>query len=265
MTPASVSAGADKGIDREFLAEFFRSRAIDEFAAVPSSVIKAPAGRRPADLFPPCRTVIIFGRVMGDDLFYGSVEETAPRIADFKQDLLRISDELVRDLEERGSAAAAVSSLVVRDGNLKGSLSLKHCARDAGLGEIGDNCLLLSPKSGIRLGLGGVLTDREFPDGVVPGDPVRLCTHCGACMKACPEHALRNGSIDAFRCRNIAGAMPGSFLSLFERLMGVQALEPALTAVANRIATRQKARCSACLIACPFFKKSGGNNVPGGR
>ena len=241
-------------VDPESLARFFLSHAVDEFAVVPTSVIAAPLGRRPADLFPASRTMILFGKVMGDDLFIGSVDTTAPRIAAFKGELARIADELVRVLETSGYGAVSVTSVMVQDGKLKGGLSLKHCAQDAGLGEIGDNGLLISPRFGIRLGLGAVLTDREIPAVVPHGDPKNLCTHCGLCIKACPVNALGSGGIDSFRCRNIAGALPGPFIALFERLMGIQALEPVLSRIANRVATTSAARCSECLTACPFFR-----------
>jgi len=243
--------------DQESLAQFFHAQAIDEFAVVSPLAISAPHGRRPVDLFPACRTVILFGKVMGDDLFYGSVPETAPRITAFKQELARVSDELVSVLKKSGSAAVAVKSVMVKDGKLKGSLSLKHCARDAGLGEIGDNGLLLSPRSGIRLGLGAVLTNHEIPAVTARGDPVQLCTHCGLCVRACPTNALDNGGMDTFRCLNISGSLPAPVVSLFVRLMGTKPLEPLLTTVANRVAARSAARCSACLMACPYFKKYG--------
>lgn len=51
---------------------------------------------------------------------------------------------------------------------------------------------------------------------------------------------------------------PRPLASLFERLMGTKMLQPLLTTVANRVATRSKARCSECLIACPYFRKYGG-------
>lgn len=255
-------SGTVAAIDQGSLAEFFQAQAVDEFAVVPSSAMTAPPGRRPVDLFAPGRTLILFGKVMGDDLFYGSVAETAPRIAAFKADLAWIAGELVCELQESGAAAVAVTSVMVQDGKLKGGLSLKHCARDAGLGEIGDNGLLLSPRYGVRLGLGAVLTDLPIPAAAPSGDPVRLCTHCGLCRKACPVNALTGDGIDSFRCLNIAGALPGPLASLFERLMGVGALEPVLTKVANRVAARSAARCSACLIACPLFKKYGGKQGP---
>ncbi|MEN6395427.1 MAG: 4Fe-4S binding protein [Methanoregula sp.] len=252
-------SGADPvTFDHDSLAQFFRAHSIDEFAVVSPHAIPAPPGWRPFDLFPACRTMILFGKVMGDDLFLGSIPETAPRNTAFKQELARVSGELVSMFKGSGSDAVAVNSLVVRDGKLKGSLSLKHCARDAGLGDIGDNGLFLSPKFGIRLGLGAVLTDKEIPPTPARGDPVQLCTHCGLCIGACPANAFDGGSLDSFRCRNITGAIPAPFVSFFERLMGTKSLESLLTIIANRVASRNTTRCSSCLMACPFFKNYGG-------
>lgn len=253
-----MSPEAARTIDKATLEQFFHAHAIDEFAIIPPQALQAPPGRRPSDIFPACRTMILFGRVMGDDLFIGDVSRTAPKTTAFKQELAGVSRELAGMLTKSGSQAVAVNTLVVKDGKLKGSLSLKHCARDAGLGEIGDNGLLLSPKFGIRLGLGAVLTDQEISPTPPGGDPVSLCTHCGLCTGACPTNAFEGGSLDSFRCKNITGAIPGPFAVLFERLMGTKAMEPLLTSVANRVASRNTVRCSACLMACPFFTKYAG-------
>lgn len=250
MTRPAVST-----VDHESLSRFFNAQAIDEFAAVPSSAIAAPPGRRPDDLFPGAKTVILFGKVMGDDLFTGPVAETAPRISAFRQELARVSNELAGMLTRSGSAAVPVTSVLVQDGKIRGGLSLKHCARDAGLGEIGDNGLFLSPRYGARLGLCAVLTNREIPSPAACGNPVRLCAHCGLCIRACPVNALDGGGMDMFRCLNIAGALPGPFVTVFVRLMGVKALEPLMSAIANRVAARSSARCSECLVSCPLFRK----------
>jgi len=74
-------------LDQDYPAKFFHSHAIDEFVVVSSLAIPAPFGRRPVDLFPTCRTMILFGKVMENDLFEGSVPETAPKITAFKQEL----------------------------------------------------------------------------------------------------------------------------------------------------------------------------------
>jgi len=247
-------------IDPDTLAQFFHSCNIDEFAIVPISDMTAPPCRAPADLFPASRTMIVFGKVMPDDLFKGSVAETTAKFSAFKQELTCTSNKLVRLLEQSGFTAAGVTSVRVKDGKIRGSLSLKHCAREAGLGEIGENGLLLSPRFGIRLGLGAVLTDHEIPAVIPNKNPVTVCTHCGMCIKACPTNALFNGGMIQSRCLNITGAIPAPLVSFFFRLLRIKPLEPLMAVIVNGIATRSTPRCSACLVACPLFKRYAGGN-----
>jgi hypothetical protein len=84
-----VTVTAAGTIDREYLDIFFRLCAIDEFVVVLPSAIDASPGRRPIDLFPVCRMLILFGRWMGDELFLSSVHDTEPNIRLFKQGLAR--------------------------------------------------------------------------------------------------------------------------------------------------------------------------------
>jgi len=116
---------------------------------------------------------------MGDELFLSSAHDTEPNIRLFKPGLARVADELVEKLEEQGSAAVAVNSVFFHEETVKGDLSLRHCAQDAGLGEIGDNTLLLSPRFGNRLALEAVLTDREIENVPARGYPGRLCLPAG--------------------------------------------------------------------------------------
>ncbi|HXX55689.1 MAG TPA: 4Fe-4S binding protein [Methanoregula sp.] len=252
-----MTSAAPGPVGREWLETFFREHRADEFVVVPVSAIHAPPGRGPADLLPACRSVIIFGRVMGDELFCGTQRETSPAIRAFKQDLARTSGELARALEEQGAAAMAVSSVYVKDGKVRGSLSLKHCARDAGLGEIGCNTLLISPRFGNRLGLGAVLASGEIGPVPAPAFPHGLCTRCGACIRSCPERALGPDGIKQARCRNMTGAVPAPLVPVLFRLMQSERLEVLSSAIANQFAKRSGSRCSACLIACPYFNKGG--------
>ncbi len=69
-----------------------------------------------------------------------------------------------------------------------------------GLGFIGRNGLLITPKFGSFVFLGAILTDGQVagpkPDFIPNG-----CNTCTACIRACPTQALGNpGSPDLFRC-----------------------------------------------------------------
>lgn len=81
----------------------------------------------------------------------------------------------------------------------EGLLSHKMVATRAGLGWIGKNALLVTPKFGPRLRLTSVLTDAPFKTG----KPVEesSCDDCQACVKACPVAAIRgpNWSVECNR------------------------------------------------------------------
>ena len=71
-------------------------------------------------------------------------------------------------------------------------------AQAAGLGDIGQNGLLLTPKWGSFVFIGTIAADIPLIASVRPA--VTLCTRCGACEAACPTGALRGGRVDRARC-----------------------------------------------------------------
>jgi epoxyqueuosine reductase len=111
----------------------------------------------------------------------------------------------------------------------------KDYAYLAGLGWIGHNSLLLTPRFGSYVFLGELLTDLELePDAPLTGDP---CAECHLCLQACPTHALRpERTLDARRCLSYwtiehRGAIPAQLRkSLGTRIFG----------------------CDACQLACPL-------------
>lgn len=78
-------------------------------------------------------------------------------------------------------------------------LEREHAAR-AGLGWIGKHTLLIDPRRGSYLFLGGVLTTLPV---AIPPHQRTVADHCGTCTRcidACPTDAITPYSVDASRC-----------------------------------------------------------------
>ena len=74
----------------------------------------------------------------------------------------------------------------------------KYWAREAGIGFIGRNNLLIIPNKGSFFFLGEIVTTLEL----APDEPCTLsCGNCNKCVEACPNNALHDHqSLDARRC-----------------------------------------------------------------
>ena len=183
---------------------------------------KAPAGHRPGDYFAGARSIVVIGERLIDLPLDGIPATRHEYTADFHTTNAALNTtlfELCRFLQSRGHAVFPVpyrempawnlekrSSALFRlvrgaatlprvrdliDAKLPENLSYRHMAVEAGLGEIGNSNLLLTPEHGARVRMVALLTDAEL----TPGRPLEsnLCRPelCGnACAKACPAGAL---------------------------------------------------------------------------
>ncbi len=77
-------------------------------------------------------------------------------------------------------------------------LEREHAAR-AGLGFIGKHTLLIDPRRGSYLLLGGMATSLEL-EPTASGEVESRCGTCTRCIDACPTHAIEPYRIDARRC-----------------------------------------------------------------
>ena len=86
------------------------------------------------------------------------------------------------DLRNQGEAVApgrAMPDVII---------NMEYAAFAAGLGEMGDGKLFLTPEFGPLQAFSAVLTELDLePDPVFSGS---ICDHCGKCADACPAHAL---------------------------------------------------------------------------
>jgi len=169
--------------------------------AVPESYPPRPA----TAVLPGARSVV----VLGLRLLQGSLESPSPRVTYSCID--RVYEEVDRAalflgkfLEDQGYRAAMVSSVgpleMTRETRgLVGEFSLRHAGVAAGLGVMGTNRLLLTPRWGPRVRLAGVITDAPLePDR--PLD-IEYCAGCNICVQSCPAGAIsEEGKVDVMKC-----------------------------------------------------------------
>lgn len=107
-----------------------------------------------------------------------------------KKRLHRLCDRLrTRIPGERFKAFVDISPVLERE----------HAVR-AGLGWIGKHTLLIHPRLGSALLLGGVATSLDLPPPPMQGAIADHCGTCTRCIDACPTNAITPYSVDATRC-----------------------------------------------------------------
>ena len=119
-------------------------------------------------------------------------------------ELARISHQLARSLEAQGYHAVAVPAFIpldMGDGKMGmvGAIDWKQAAIKSGLGGWGKSGLVVSPRFGPRIRLGGLITTADLkPDEKLDFSP---CGNCRLCIDSCPAGALLgDGQIDKKLC-----------------------------------------------------------------
>ena len=173
---------------------------IDRFAA-------APEGFGPRDIFPDCKSVVVFGIAIPT-----GTTMVSPRIV-YKQfsrisriELDRIAFYASLEIERRfhGYAVPIPSDDPYDYWNPddlegRGILSMRHAAVLAGLGTLGKNTMLLSRDFGNTLNIGAVLTSLDLPSDELLES---VCLpDCRLCIEACPAGALDGVTVNQKLCR----------------------------------------------------------------
>jgi epoxyqueuosine reductase len=161
----------------------------------------------PKQILKGARSVVVVAR----RLLWGMTRELDPRNRNVHyagemalSTLEGMCYELTRFLEDHRSPAILVPAAYSRSHQIEvaaKTLSLPHFAVEAGLGTLGLNLQLLTPRYGPRVILCAVITTAELEaDG-----PIRqaLCRgeSCGRCLLTCPGDAVGHFDLDLERCR----------------------------------------------------------------
>jgi len=243
------------------------ARDIPIIAAARAEVLNqsAPEGFRPRDALPGAKSVLIFAKPAplpnyeaaatrnGIYSFYFTTYHAYYRMAD------EVACHIAGLLDTAGFPSLPIPSyspLTFNGDHLCGLISLKHAAAEAGLGRIGRNTLLIHPKYGNTLRLGGLLTTMEWPSNGGPEDFEQICPEdCHICEEACPIGALNDSEIDHLRCMAhcVEHTMlpPRWVMKLMRRFCTPRFIDR----YALSFGVNYGVHCCECLVKCPYYKR----------
>jgi len=209
--------------------------------------------------------MIVFGKEVPVPVYRMPPKEKTRRMLIIAEMLDTTAVRLAARLEEEQVPALPVPLyLPVRivDGRVQGVVRLKQVAAAGGLGSLGRNTLLLSPRFGPRLLLSGVVTGRRVQEPrQAENSDVRKealsCTGCGRCIKVCPGGALGPEGVDAFRCRTVSAWVPPVLVPFVKWMLGRTILLRCIAPLAPWIARTTTIRCSLCVTECPNYSGNG--------
>lgn len=167
----------------------------------------APKGFRPTDIYPDCKSVIVFAKKIPKGLAYVSSRIIYQHFNSISPVELDIIAYLASNEIEETYHGIAVP--IPSDGpydywdaqNMEGRgiISMKHAAVLAGIGSLGKSTLLLNSQYGNMLNIGAVLTNLNLPSDT-PAE--NICIEgCSLCIDNCPVNAINEHSVDQKLCR----------------------------------------------------------------
>jgi len=136
-----------------------------------------------------------------------------------------------------------------------GYLNLIRMGEVAGIGTRGRNGLLLHPRYGSRLMLGGLLTTASLPAFRQPETDGADCpADCRICVDACPVHAISPDEkrVDIMRCLGHTARMP---LMPKLRFLLLRTVRPGAAARLMNLTAMDEHTlhvCSKCVSLCPY-------------
>ena len=181
------------------------------------------------------------------DYWYGSIDPLG------NKELVRIVNELAKWLSsEKGVSAVHLPYHVER-----GGIYLKDAAVYAGMGCIGKNNMLVTPKFGPRVRLRGLAVDLDLPStGIAIFDP---CSACGQpCSASCPKDSFKEIVLTGFKFgRKELPGRDGSYnriaCNMQMKLDEESAVEQEVPDIGE--AVRVVKYCRQCEFTCPVGRK----------
>jgi epoxyqueuosine reductase len=170
----------------------------------------APKGFHPSDIYPDCRSVVVFAARFPLSTLQAKTNAPYTLVRNKLVDKVDwISFDMSNELEREGIVSIPIPSADPYDywdaerNHGRGILSLKHAGVLAGLGVLGKNTLLMNEMFGNMMWLGAILVSINLqPDPIAS---YKGCeSKCTLCLDSCPQHALDGVTIDQKLCRDIS-------------------------------------------------------------
>ena len=160
-----------------------------------------PEGRKPEEILPGAKSVIVFGLSIPDGVVQAKFRAIESGNKAAESIYGRYGHTTISSIELIGATYALCHFIENETGlpalptmtgpwSLGRSFSHRHAAVAAGLGEFGWSKAVLTPEYGPRVRWGAVVTQLALePDPLYSGE--KLCRQCGICVKKCPTAALK--------------------------------------------------------------------------
>ena len=169
--------------------------------------VDAPKGFHPCDIYPDCRSVVVFASHFPLSTLQAKTNAPYTLVRNRMVDKLDwISFHVSGELETEGVVSVPIPSAEPYEywdagrNHGRGILSLKHAGVLAGLGVFGKNTLLINEKFGNMIWLGAILMSIDLePDPIASYEG--CISGCTVCIDSCPQHALDGITIDQKLCR----------------------------------------------------------------
>ena len=175
--------------------------------ALVARFVDAPKGFHPCDIYPDCRSVVVFASHFPLSTLQAKTNAPYTLVRNKMVDKLDwISFHVSGELETEGVVSVPIPSAEPYEywdagrNHGRGILSLKHAGVLAGLGVFGKNTLLINEKFGNMIWLGAILVSIDLePDPIASYEG--CISGCTVCIDSCPQHALDGITIDQKLCR----------------------------------------------------------------
>ena len=191
-----------------------RTLGADLVGVAPASRFKnAPQGFKPRDIYPDCKSVLVFAKRTPKTTLYAFNPAAYTWVQDTISWLIdQLTMQLTYWLEDKGVGVVPVPAndpyehWDAEQQYGRATLSMRHAGHLAGLGVLGKNTLLMNEQFGNMIEIGAILLDVDLRQ-----DPIvtqEACpADCRLCLDSCPVGALDGVTVNQKLCRPLSNCV----------------------------------------------------------